>query len=90
MVADVRGAAGGITLLTQEMGFMLSACNYHPVDAEHIPGVANSIADVLSRRLDPAYAANWALPSALRAVPETVLDRRGARWYRAREAPAAS
>ena len=87
MVAKTTGSPGGINKLAMELGLMLGGCNYQPMDGVHIPGLANVFADILSRKHDPNK--RYEIPEAPRAVPETVLDRRDSRWYRAHAAPAA-
>ena len=56
------------------------AC-FEPVSTVHLPGIANVVADRLSRRFDPAYAATWVVPEVFAGIPETKLPTRDDSWY---------
>lgn len=79
MISTLGGLSPAVNLLTREAALLFSAACYRPVGAEHAPGVANAIADALSRRFQPSK--QWAVPPALASVPETILPRRRASWY---------
>ena len=48
---------------------------------EHIPGIANEIADVLSRRRDPARSSTWTLPPVLAHLEPTEVPVRHDAYY---------
>ena len=52
---------------------------FSPEFVQHIPGAANTIADMLSRRLQPGK--QFVLPKALQGIPQTVLHRRAKHMY---------
>jgi hypothetical protein len=80
MVARMKTSSPSIAVVAREMALTLSASCVRPCIVEHTPGVANKLADVLSRRFQPG--AIWRLPSALAHTTECVLPPRGAGYYR--------
>ena len=52
-------------LIAREAALDVADGLYEPLVVEHIPGVANVLADVLSRRRDPKYAVSWSVPPSL-------------------------
>ena len=81
MVSRLSGLSPGVNAVSREAALLFAGANYRPVGAEHSPGVANAIADALSRRFQHGVDSNWLPPAALRSVPETVWPRRDASWY---------
>ena len=57
----------GPALISRELALDLGDGSYAPAVVEHLPGAANDLTDMLSRRHDPAHQP-WSLPSALRGV----------------------
>ena len=53
-----------------------------PTAGEHVPGVANKTADVLSRRYCPKYAKDWVVPSWLSDIEEDRVEVRDKAYYR--------
>ena len=64
-VLKLRGGSLGLRALTREAAHDASAACYRPVVAEHIPGVANHLADLLGRRRQPSDESVWFLPPEL-------------------------
>jgi hypothetical protein len=79
------GAAAGI--VAREMALDMAAAPFPPIVAEHIPGIANVVPDILSRRHDPKYAASWEIPPLLAGVAETQLPARDAAYFRSLRPP---
>ena len=79
MITDFGGLSPAVNLLTCETAILIALACYRPVGAEHAPGVANAVADALSRRFQPGKP--WALPSFLVGTPETTLPLRDESWY---------
>ena len=85
LVAECKGRGAGLNLLARECALLLAASAYHPVDAEHIPGVANVVADWLSRKWQPGHGSK-AVPD-FGAATETHPPVRTAEWYLASRVP---
>jgi len=84
MVARMKSASKELGLVARELALTLSQSCVRPTVAEHTPGVANKLADSLSRRYQPGNT--WRLPQALRGIPEESLLRRDG-YYRTLSAP---
>ena len=82
VVSVSKGKGHALTLIARELALELGRCEYTPDVVEHIPGVANVIADNLSRRYDPAKSVGWVIPALLRQVPENTLQTRTRQWWR--------
>ena len=80
------GRASGI--IAREVALDVAASCYAPALAEHVPGVANVVADALSRRFEPGCT--FAVPRCLLEVPELELPPRDASYYRTLGAPPAT
>ena len=72
-----KGKATGI--IAREIALLLAGANFYPAVAEHIPGLANQVADSLSRKHQPGK--KFLLPAVLNGVSETKLPPRGADFY---------
>ena len=64
----------------RELALTLAASVVRPRVIEHTPGVANKLADILSRRYQPGVP--WRLPAVIAHIPECMLTPRGADYYR--------
>ena len=71
MLFSALKGRGSLTVLAQEFALDLGNCEYMPSFADHINGVANVIADMLSRSNDPKK--EWQLPSQLANVKRKTL-----------------
>ena len=67
--------------MARELALDLSDGCFRPDLAKHIPGICNSCADSLSRKLCPNV--NFSLPECLRDVDEYQTPPRDATYYRA-------
>ena len=59
----------------------MAESTFEPVVYEHVPGIANVVADKLSRKWDPRYQDTWTLPEELNKVTQTVVPRRDREYY---------
>ena len=53
-------------LIAREIALDVAGGVYAPAAGGHVPGVANTLADSLSRRCMPADSGKWAVPKILR------------------------
>ena len=88
MVLHFKGASHGLSIVAREVALELADAAYRPLVAEHIPGIANTLADALSRVGDPSK--RWQLPAALHGAVRALVPPRPASWYRALGAPPSS
>ena len=65
----LRAPKGAVKHIARELALDFADAPFEPFIGEHIPGISNILADVLSRRCDPAHAADWQLPRELLHVP---------------------
>ena len=72
----------GLGLVAKEAALDVADGIYEPIVAEHIPGVANLLADALSRKADPKYKGKWSIPKALADVPCRPVPLREDSYYR--------
>ncbi len=54
MVLQFNGSSYGLNVVASEVALELADAAYRPLVAEHVPGVANTLADALSCVSDPA------------------------------------
>ena len=80
MVATMRARTPGLNLIARELALELAEGCFRPQVVEHIPGVANCIADGLSRKFQPG--APFILPYALVGVPELDCPQRDRSYYK--------
>ena len=74
--------APSLGLIARELALDLAEATFAPeIRAHHLPGVANKLADVLSRRHMPCSSA-WSVPSCLLNVPEASTPIRDETFYR--------
>ena len=82
VTSALKGEGAALNLVARELAFEFGDCEYAPDLIEHLPGVANTTADVLSRRFDPAKAQAWQVPAILANVPESTSAQRDAHWWK--------
>ncbi len=70
----------GTSIIASEMDLDIAHSEYKPSDAEHKPGVDNTIADALSRQFAPGF--DFVLPDCLRPDRELNLPDRGREYFR--------
>ena len=80
MVARMRSSSPHVGVVAREIALTLAASVVRPRVIEHTPGVANKVADALSRRHQPGV--HWQLPAVLSHIPECILLPRNADYYR--------
>ena len=81
VVASLKGTGTALGLVARELALDLGDCEYFPQLVSHISGVANTLADVLSRRFDPTKQP-WSVPVQLRSIPEASVPERTTKWWR--------
>ena len=86
MIAKLKSRGGALSVIAREIALEVAAAAYRPFLVEHVPGVANGVADALSRKAQPGKV--WTLPAALSAAVRVEVPRRGRSWYRALVPPA--
>lgn len=65
----VKAKSFGLGVVARELALEFGTCSYRPRFLQHIPGIANDWADILSRMSQPAKSAP--LPAALRQCMQT-------------------
>ena len=76
----------GLNIIAREMALDRAESVYEPDLGSHVPGIANIIADGLSRRHDPSKN-KWIRPTALSNAVEVTVPNRDESWYRTRKKP---
>jgi hypothetical protein len=82
---NLKTKGAGTTLIAREVALDIADALYAPHIVEHIPGLDNTVADMLSRRFAPGYT--FALPPCLRNVEELVLPPRDVSYFVTRSNP---
>ena len=85
--AALKGKGQGMNLISREFALDAGKCELTPDLITHLPGVANGISDVLSRKFDPRYAKDLQTPTFLANSTQVTPPRRSDEWWRARVAP---
>ena len=80
MMARMHTSSPSVGVVAREVAFTLSRACVRPSVIAHTPGVANKLADALSRRYQPGVS--WQRPAAIAQVPECFLAPRCAEYYR--------
>ena len=73
MAVDLKGTSYGCNLLAREIALDMAERIYRPDIAEHVRGIANNVADALSRQF--VHGNPEPFPCMLQDVPEEFLDR---------------
>ena len=84
LVAQMQPHSAQLGIIARELALDISSAAYAPDVVEHLPGIANTAADALSRRLDPSKS--YKLPHYLEGVPETSVER-PPMWWKTGPAP---
>ena len=82
MVRQLKGSSNGLRLLAQELSLDFAFSSFEPDAIVHTPGVQNVLADILSRKHDPAKAGSWQLPPLLQSATWCSPPRRDWPWWR--------
>ena len=80
LMLALKARGSGPALIAREMALGLGDGSFAPDLAEHLPGVSNVEADLLSRRFD-LFHQPWQLPELFAGVRETKLPPRPRSWY---------
>ena len=72
MVAKMRAKTPQSSTIARELALSMAIHDVRPRVVAHTPGVANVLADLLSRRFQPGVV--WQVPPELAAVTETVIE----------------
>jgi hypothetical protein len=75
----------GLGLIARELALDIAESVYAPDVSEHLPGIANMVADALSRKFEVGPG-NWKLPQFLLNTPEILVPSRDINYYRTLQA----
>ena len=78
LLCRMQPKSPSLNLVARELALAISLGSYLPDIVQHIPGVSNTIADLLSRRFE---VAEFVLPSALRYSMEHIPEVRNDGWW---------
>ena len=70
----------GPGIIAREIALDVAEALYRPDVVEHVPGIANKVCDMLSRKFQPK--AQYFLPTPLAQVLETIVPLRDKSYYR--------
>mgnify|MGYP001029518906 CR=1 FL=1 len=76
----MKSPPGNLKAIAKEIALELSLAVFRPKTASHIPGIANTVADVLSRKFEPNRR-DWKLPQELHGVEEVFPGDRTPDYY---------
>ena len=68
LAVKLKTTGAACNIIAREMALDLAAASHLPVVAEHVPGLANVVPDLLSRRHQPGVS--FVVPTCLQLVPE--------------------
>ena len=83
-MAALAMLAKSLQIIARELALDLSQCSYSPDFIEHVPGVANSVADALSRMAE--VNSSFQLPTMLSTTRFDAPPDRSATWWRTKRA----
>ena len=86
MVARMQSSSPQVSVVARELALTLANSCVRPCVVEHTPGVANKLADALSRKYQPGCS--WQIPRTLAHVEERRLEPRTPGYYRTVGGPA--
>lgn len=81
MVADFKTSGPGTNVVGRELALVMARGCYKPTVASHLPGIANVISDLLSRRFQDKYSQDWSPHPFLDGAVEVFPERRCESWY---------
>ena len=82
MIAKMQPKSKSLSVVARELALDLADATYALDFAQHVAGVTNGIADILSRRLQPGKT--FALPHFLHLAKEVLPPARNCEWWRTR------
>ena len=80
LVLKLKTSGKATGIVARELALDIASSAFAPTLAEHVPGIANDVCDILSRRFEPGKA--FVIPRCLAQVPELVLETRGLDYFR--------
>ena len=80
VVLKLKTKGRGSSIIAREMALDIAWSNFSPHIAEHVPGVANSVCDALSRKYQPS--AKYDFPAELEGVKEVTLPVRNKAYFK--------
>lgn len=81
MVMSMKVKGFGPASIAREIALDLADAIFAPQIASHVPGIANEVCDVLSRKQDPSKAASWKLPGVLAEAIHVQVPCRNSDYY---------
>ena len=79
MVAKMQPKSASLGVVARELALDIAASSYAPDFVQHVHGVSNTIADILSRKTDPEKS--FKLPVLLRYAQEIEAPARPQNWW---------
>ena len=79
LVVNMRPSSTQLAFIGQELALDFASAAFAPFISEHIPGVANVLADKLSRRLQPGYTQE--VPGVLQSAKQVRVPARDKHFY---------
>lgn len=80
MLARMKASGVGVGIVARELALTLAEASFRPQVCAHLPGLANKVADALSRRYEPGV--RFSVPSFLHGVPEAQCPPREKAFFR--------
>jgi hypothetical protein len=84
IVMKLKTKGRGPSIVAREIALDMAESCYYPHVVEHVPGVLNTVADMLSRKYMPG--SNYVVPACLQHVEELLLPMRDRGYYRSMQA----
>ncbi len=84
MVAKMQPKSATLGIIARGLALDLAHASYAPDFVQHVPGLANDVADILSRQLQPGKT--FELPAILSRAKEISVSQRDLSWWRAKPA----
>ena len=85
LFSSLKTQSKQLSTIAREFALDLGAASFKPEVVEHLPGVANTVADQLSRKFDPNKP--FSLHPCLRTAKEVTPPPRPKSWWKTLEAP---
>ena len=79
MVSSLKGTSPSLNKIARELALEFAAAAFKPIATVHVPGVANVLADKLSRMHAPGYSAE--VPAQLAQSQRVFPPARTPEWY---------
>jgi hypothetical protein len=80
MLTKLKGGSKALTLIAREYSLDLGQAQWKPDIVTHVPGIANTTCDMLSRKLDPTKT--FKLPDTLKNAREVQPGQRPLKWWK--------